>query len=222
MKSIFTQTIIFTLLFSFAATSLFSQGSVRLNFEGIMKDIEENRIAEDEFKLLINVISNPSGEILLEKSHTLLTDKQGWFGFDIGEFDRFFTLDQSGTSTIFINLELIPTRNSKWIEQGRSFPVSYKILKVAKSDSLLFEIARMEGSRAEELRFLNQDDMLFFRDTYPFGYLQGGFMISLDLSSEKLAILRNIIDEDSDTSGEATKSRGVKGGFAVGGYRKTK
>ena len=217
IKNLIIALLLFTTMFSG-----YSQGSVRLNFEGIMKDIEENRIAEDEFKLLINVISNPSGDILLEKSHTLLTDKQGWFGFDIGEFDRFFSMDQSGTSTIFINLELIPTRNSKWIEQGRNFPVSYKILKVTKSDSLLFEIARMEGSRAEELRFSNLDDMLFFRDTYPFGYLQGGFMISLDLSSEKLAILRNIIDEDSDASGEATKSRGVKGGFAVGGYRKTK
>jgi hypothetical protein len=222
MKFYIIISLFLALLFGLTMNSAYSQESIRLNFEGIMRDIEEMRISEDEFKLEVKVLSDPSGEILLENSYSIRTDNRGWFGFELGEFDRFFNQDLEGTSTIVVNLGLFPTENSKWIEQGKDFPITYKILRAIENDSLLFEIARIQGSRPEELLFSNIEEMLIFQDSYPFGYLQGGFMISVDLSSEKLAILRNIIDEDSDASGEATKSRGVKGGFAVGGYRKTK
>jgi hypothetical protein len=67
----------------------------------------------------------------------------------------------------------------------------------------------------------SEEHLFAFKDLYPFAYLTGGFLMTdtPPISAQSLADLRewltpDALDENDDTS------RGVKGGFPVGGYHK--
>ena len=191
-----------------------SQGSLQLNFQGMMKDINENIIREDEFDLSVKVLEEPSGKTLWESKYSMKTDNNGWFGFEIDEFESFFKGEQKEELTVHFGL--FPTERSRWIEKDSDFMVTYTIKKVIRNDSLLFTITRLEGT---ELLFSQFEDVLFFNDSFPFAYLLGGFMLSVNTTDANLSNLRSVISGD-DPAPEEVRSRGMKGGFAVGGYRK--
>jgi len=203
--------LIITTLINLSLSSLFSQESLQLNYQGIIRD----KIIEGSFRLNINILSETESITLWKNSLLIATDDKGWFGFEIKDFERFFDEHHVNSSTLTIQLALSPTEDTRWNDANNSFEISYTIKRFVRSDSLLFQITRMDDA---ELLFHQFEDVLFFSDPYPFSYLQGGFMLSLDTTHEKLVNLRANIKRDPDSSGEETKSRGIKGGFAVGGY----
>lgn len=216
MKHRIYQGALFLFLFSLWIPAIHAQDNISLHFQGVMKDIEENLIKNDKFKLTVNVLDAPAGTTLWEKSLQVTTDEEGWFGFGMEEFDRLFGDEQSGSAKVSVHLGLFPLPESKWIEQGNDFLVSYTITRIIGNDSILFTITRMEGSK---LQTVQQEHLLFFSDSYPFAYLQGGFILTSDNTSENIEALQSIIKGDAAGS-EAARSRGIKGSFAVGGYRK--
>jgi hypothetical protein len=86
-----------------------------------------------------------------------------------------------------------------------------------RDNSIYLKMARMEGS---ELSVHQEDNLYAFKDEYPFGYLTGGFLLtdSPPVNETSKDDLRHWIIPDPTESGAAT--RGVKGGFPQGGYRK--
>jgi hypothetical protein len=191
-----------------------AQGTIQLHFEGQMMNISQEAIKSDEFKLVIKIREGMSREAIYELRILKKTDQEGWFGFTIGDFHELLYKDQA--SVLTVDLEFYPTPESHWIEQGEDFIVKYDLKKVIRNDSLLIEIERIEGSKGPKLEFFASGERLYFYDTYPFAYLQGGFAFTF-MELNDTGKLRSYISGENEV-----KSRGIKGGFPVGGYRKNK
>ena len=171
---------------------------------------EGNTINNDIFKLTANVLSDPAGAILWEKTFQIKTDDDGWFGFDLEEFDDLFENDKSELVDISVNLVFTPLTEGNWRPQGNDFPVSYTITRIIRNDSILFTMTRVPDKI--KLTIMQQDYTLFYYDTYPFSWLQGGFILSPASIPANVETLQSFIVRGA--------SRGIKGGFAVGGYSK--
>ncbi|MBN1132763.1 MAG: hypothetical protein JXR52_05865 [Bacteroidales bacterium] len=211
MRTTFFRLLYLSLIIAAVTAPLKAQKFLQLNYQGILSAGDE-RIAQNPFNLNVKVLNQSGDRVLWKETFSLTTDSQGWFGFEINDFDRFFN-PESNVSLLSVKMELAPSVSSTW-KEGLS--VAYSITRLFENDSVFFKISRMDES---ELTFLEYQDALFYRDMYPFIYLQGGFMLSLDETPDQLNSLRMSIEGDSAAAGEKVKSRGLKGGFAVGGYR---
>lgn len=195
------------------------QSTFDLNFQGMLADIQSNRIANEQFDLSIKVLSE-AGASLWEVKSAAKTDEEGWFGFPIQGFSRFL-LDQGQIrETVVIRMEILPNEMTKFLRKGDDFMVSYTVKPSQVGGELNFSITRMEGT---DLAVHSEEHLYAFKDQYPFAFLTGGFLLTdkppVNKGSE--ADLKQWVSPDEE-SVEGTASRGVKGGFATGGYRKKK
>lgn len=198
-----------TLLTGTFWSPLFAQDNLEMYFQGLMISggEEPDPFGNDEINVALTLQDLELENTLWESKFLTSTDNQGFFGFEIEDINKYFAGSENGT--IILEIGLFPTINSKWETPGNNLSVSYSINKIIRNDSLLFEITRLADS--QKLPFSEDNGILLIYDAYPFLFLQGGFIISLDRTEECLTSLRKIL------TGEL--SRGMKGGFAVGGYR---
>ena len=199
---------------------LLGQSVYDLNFQGLLNDIEGNRISNESFDLSVQLKKVSGTEILFEFSSTTLTDQDGWFGFNISEVSRFLKEGDPFADPVLISMEFLPNDNTKWLKKEDVFKLSYTLLSRQSNQTQEFEITRMEGS---ELMGHSENHLHAFKDKYPFAQLTGGFLLSDQppLTDELIDNLKLwILPEESDNADAA--SRGVKGGFPTGGYYKKK
>ncbi|MCK4746974.1 MAG: hypothetical protein KAT15_08065 [Bacteroidales bacterium] len=193
------------------------QTSIDLNYQGMLADIQGNRITKEQFDLSIKVLSEP-GTVLWETKSVMETDEEGWFGFPIRDVSRFLLDEGQIKETIVIRMEFLPNATTKWMRKGDDFMVSYTLKPSLIDDNIQLTMTRMEGS---ELVIHSEDHLYAFKDLYPFAYLTGGFLLTdkppVNRSSKD--DLRQWLSPDEEMK-EGAASRGVKGGFASGGYRK--
>ena len=194
------------------------QEGYELYFQGFLADIEGAAIREDTFTLTVSLRRIGDQEKLQEISTVKSTDREGWFGFSIENVTEWMMEEDGTWKPVVLEMEFIPNLHTDWMEEGNDFLVTY-ILEPSKTAGALFQMTRMEGSTLEVYA---ETHLHAFRDRYPFAYLTGGFLISdqppidsLSIADLKQWLTPGELDED-DTS------RGVKGGFPVGGYRKKK
>ena len=194
-----------------------AQQSMDLSFQGMLADIEGNRISNEQFDLSLRVLSG-SGDLLWETVSKTSTDEEGWFGFPINDISRFLERDgKPGTAVIW--LEFLPNDNTRWIRKNDNFKVSYTLSAKSQGETTELVITRMEGT---DLMAHVEENLFAFRDPYPFSYLTGGFLVTAPpITKSSKEDLRNWLSPDEDLE-ESSASRGVKGGFAPGGYRKKK
>lgn len=212
--------ICFLIVMVFAAIGpLMGQAVYDLNFQGLLKDIEGNRIAGESFDLSVQVKQATGSETLFEFSSTTQSSPEGWFGFNISEISRFLENGEPFSDPVLIKMELLPNSNTKWIKQGEKFELSYTLSSQQSRQSLVIEMTRMEGSK---LMVHSEDHLHAFKDQYPFANLTGGFLLTGQppLSEEVIEDLKQwILPEEAE---EGAGSRGVKGGFPTGGYYRKK
>jgi hypothetical protein len=192
------------------------QAGHELRFQGLLADIEGVPIGEDIFQLNVLVHQINNREILYEFSSVKTTDKEGWFGFTIEDVTQYMMQENGTCKPVVLQLEFIPDTHTNWMEEGNDFLVTYT-LEPSKTTGAVFQMTRMEGSALE---VYSDAHLHAFRDHYPFAYLTGGFLLSDQppIDSLSIADLRQWLTPDE----EEDASRGVKGGFPVGGYRKKK
>ncbi len=208
---ILSASIIFALL-----GSAIGQGNMDLNFQGLFSDSQGKSISNEEFNLNVQVLSVADKNILWESEMSAKTDEDGWFGFSINMISRLLHSDGQ-YKTLEIRLNLAPNEKTRWLREGDDFMVSYNLTPVDDGGNVKFEMTRIEGS---ELVYHHEDHLHAFKDQYPYYYLTGGFIITVPpIETGSLADLRQWISPDS-SSEVGTASRGVKGGFPKGGYRK--
>ena len=198
--------------------SITGQTGYQLNFQGLLADIEGHAIIEDTFRLTIHLRGINDSENLFEHDSIVATDKEGWFAFTIDHVTKYMMSEDGTWKPILLQLEFNPDTHTEWLDQGSDFLVTYT-LEPSKSAGALFQMTRMEGS---SLEVYSETHLHAFRDLYPFAYLTGGFLITDQppIDSLSVADLRQWL-----TPGELDEedtSRGIKGGFPVGGYRKKK
>jgi len=191
-----------------------------LNFQGVLVDIEGNRVANESFNLSVELKQGSGSEILFEFSSATTTDPEGWFGFNISEISRFLSEGEPFSDPLFIKMKIQPGSSTTWIKQGEEFEFSYNLASQQTEQTQTLEMTRMEGSK---LTVHSEDHLHAFKDEYPFAYLTGGFLLTDQppIVNELISDLKLwILPEESEEEGEA--SRGVKGGFPTGGYYRKK
>lgn len=207
------------LLFSVLAP-LWGQSDYHLNFQGVLTDIEGKRICNDQFDLVVKLQYKSGQKILHELRNSITSDDEGWFDFSIEEISGYILKDGTTASPLVISLEFLPGGNTHWIGQDEDFMVSYTLSALQKDKTPEMKMTRMEGS---VLIAHSEEHIYVFKDQYAFAYLTGGFLIADHTPPEEqlLEDLKIWISPSEDEESDA-RSRGVKGGFPTGGYRRTK
>ena len=191
-----------------------------LNFQGLLSDIDGQRVANESFDLKVELLRASGSETIFDFSSVAQSDQEGWFGFNISEISRFLNEDEPFSEPLLIKMEFTPNSNTKWIKAGEDFVLSYTLKSSPEGAETALEMIRMEGSK---LQVHAEDHLHAFKDEYPFAYLTGGFLLSdqSPIDQELIADLKRwIVPDESDEEGAA--SRGVKGGFPTGGYYRKK
>ncbi|MEA3462410.1 MAG: hypothetical protein U9R49_11055 [Bacteroidota bacterium] len=207
------------LLFSVLAP-LWGQSDYHLNFQGVLTDIEGERISNDQFDLVVKLQYKSDQETLLKLRYSITSDDEGWFNFKIEEISGYILKDGTAASPLVISMEFLPNSNTNWIGQDEDFMVTYSLSALQKEDSPEMQMTRMEGS---DLIAHSEEHIYVFKDQYAFAYLTGGFLIA-DHKPPDEQLLENLkiwISPSEDEESDA-RSRGVKGGFPTGGYHRTK
>ena len=210
-------TLIIAALFCLVFSAV-GQPAIELNFQGVLSDGMGEKISNEPFDFTAKLMSAETGKTELWKcSSSAQTDEEGWFSFSVPEISQFLMQDSIIQETIVIHLEFLPNDKTSWLRKGEEFMVSYTLTPTMKDNSIYLKMSRMEGS---ELTDHLEENLYAFKDEYPFAYLTGGFLLTdaPPLHSNAVDDLRQWISPDPTDSGAST--RGVKGGFPQGGYRK--
>ena len=122
------------------------------------------------------------------------------------------------TAPVIIRMEFLPSYGTSWMRKGDEFLVTYTLTPEQPDQTIHMKMTRMEGS---DLVVHSEDHLYAFKDQYPFAYLTGGFVLTDQppVSEESIADLRQWLSPSGQVE-RSEGSRGVKGGFPVGGYRK--
>ena len=199
-------------------TSAFTQPPIELNFQGRLTDARGEMIAGETFDLVVKMISSDPGKTeLWSQTRTEVSDEHGWIDFSIPDISDYLSMENDMQNSIVIRMEFLPNKKTTWLREGEDFMVTYTLTPTMKDDVLYLKMSRMEGS---ELTVHLEDHLYAFKDEYPFAYLTGGFLLTdtPPLNKNSMDDLRSwvypvSVENESDT-------RGVKGSFPKGGYRK--
>ena len=207
---------LFTLLIS--GISAFGQTTIDMNFQGLLTDADGARITSENFDFTVKLISSePGSGDLWSQSEATSTDDDGWLTFSIPEISQYLNMKGDENNSVVVRIEFSPNSSTTWLGQGEDFLITYTLTPNLKDEDIHLQMSRMEGS---ELTVHLEDHLYAFKDDYPFAYLTGGFLLTDAPPINKTSIedLKQWISPDLSESDPAT--RGVKGGFPKGGYRK--
>jgi len=204
-------------LFTMLASG-FTQPSIELIFQGRLTDARGEKISGETFELSVKLISSDPGKTeLWSRNETSISDENGWINFSIPDISSYIDGGNETKNPIVIRMEFLPNNKTTWLQQGEDFMVTYTLTPTMKDDVLYLKMSRMEGS---ELTVHLEDHLYAFKDEYPFAYLTGGFLLTdtpplnkNSIDDLKAWVFPVSIDNESTT-------RGVKGSFPKGGYRK--
>ena len=122
-KIVLVSTALFALLLT-----VFGQAAIDLNFQGLLTDIQGEKMAVNNFDFTVKLISSESGKSeLWSYSGAISTDEDGWFSFSIPEISRYLDLKGDDKNSVVIRLEFLPNTNTKWLKQGEDFLVTYTL-----------------------------------------------------------------------------------------------
>lgn len=194
---------------------LLAQNPETIVVSGILKDIEEQPVSQEKITTRLEMIT--SGDTLFHFDTGLQTEKNGNFTFFVRELPAIFREDEAEGSANLV-LTLIPADESDWMKEEK-FQVSFTL---EKSSPESYTMTRFEG---QEMNQHHSDPVWSFSDIYPFGYLETMFIISFSDSltdpAEMISIARQMMPEVHEEASPApAQKRGIKGGYAVGGYQK--
>lgn len=200
------------------AISVTGQPTIDLAFQGMLTDIQGKRICNEQFNLSLKVLSDPGKKILWQNEKPIETNEEGWFGYSIPGISQFLMQDGQMKAPVIIQMKFLPGSETGWMRKGDDFLVSYTLTPTLVDRSIQMKMTRMEGS---DLVIHSEEHLYAFKDQYPFAYLTGGFVMTDQppVSKNSIADLRQWLLPSGQVEDGAT-SRGVKGGFPVGGYRK--
>ena len=213
---------IFTLLLAhlLILTTASGQHIYEMKFAGKLADIQGKAIANEAFNLSVQLTREGDYRILFEVDTTTTTDNEGWFEYTISDISQYLLNDDGHTHPMVIKMELLPNEKTKWMKEGEDFMVSYTLKPALGSIDNQLIMTRLEGST---LLKHTENHLTAFKDLDPFSFLLGGFLITDQppMGEQSIGDLKEwLTPEDQDIGGGA--SRGVKGSFPSGGYKRKK
>jgi len=202
-----------------------SQNPSTIVLQSQLTDIEGEVVQNAALTTSI-IILNSAGQQCFESEETLSTDGNGVFQISIQDFKPLF-IKKSDSDPVVIQLTIKSDDEAGWLEEDE-FIVKY-LLKSESFDGFIeYSITRMEG---QKLNFEYQSDIWMFTDIYPFAYMRSIFFFSFNeditdpesllLAAKSMFDTKEAAEESEMESPPPPSSRGIKGGYAVGGYNKT-
>lgn len=189
-----------------------------LVFQGMLNDVNGNPIGNEQFRLSLTLRDDLRQETLWNSQSLTETDEEGWFGYSIPAISRYLVSEDGIGVPVIIQMDFLSGNGTGWISAGDEFTVTYTLTPSIADGSFRVQIQRVEGT---ELLAHSEEHLYAFKDQYPFAYLTGGFLLTdkPPVETNAIADLRQWLFPDEQLE-PGSGSRGVKGGFPVGGYRK--
>lgn len=196
----------------------FAQSPVAIVLHGQLINMEKTPLAEKD-GILDFTIKNKDEASLCEYTFTFTTDEGGMFTIFITEMVDIFTATSSREIADLL-IDIYPAEGEDWLPDGK-YKVKYHLEKVMADE---YKMTRYEG---QTLNYSYRLPVWQFTDIYPLGYLKSSFIISF---GEDVADPEKLIAIGKEMGGglgeteeaEAAPKRGVKGGYAIGGYNASK
>jgi hypothetical protein len=194
-------------------TGISGQDPVTIVFSGTFTDIGETIVPAAACDITFSMIQQE--KILLEQTATVTTDDSGNAAFFVTGIPEVFNDEELQTVDVIITLRA--KEGSEWMLEDE-FMVKYHLEKAGPDG---YRMIRFEGQR---LDYAFSDPVWYFTDVYPFGYLKSKFIVSFsDRISDPesvIAIFNEQIVPSLEAVPPAPVERGLKGGYAVGGFKK--
>ena len=206
----------FTIAFGFML-SVSAQPKIEVNFQGLLTNSEGKVISGEPFNLVVKLLTAETSVSELWKFDTATaSNEEGWVSFVIPDISGYLIKGEELQGSLVISLEFLPASGSSWIGEGENFFLSYTLTPTLREDGIHLRMSRLEGS---ELTVHQENNLFAFKDEYPFMYLTGGFLLTDNppLDQQSVDDLHQWITPDPE---EGSATRGVKGGFPQGTYRK--
>jgi len=193
--------------------SVLAQTSIAMNFQGLLKDRDGAHIVSESFDLTVKLM-NPekAASELWMREGEISTDKEGWLSFSVEDIVPFLNEGQA-TQTLIIWLEFMPNNKTHWLNEGESLMLNYTLTATYKNEGIGLTMKRIEGS---DLTYDIDSQLYAFKDEYPYANLTGGFI----LTDEPPLYDGAVNDLRLWMLPPPSETRGVRGGFPKGGYRK--
>lgn len=194
--------------------SLFSQTPETMIINGILSDMDSDPISRQNCDVLLSFVSS-NEKLLYSVERKISTNEKGEFTLILGEIpDMFSSTDDK--ELVDMIMEMKGESGSTWLPEGK-FSVKYHI---EKTSTMEFKITRFEG---QQMNQSSSSPVWMFHDLYPLAYLKNTFMISFSEElSDPEAIIQICRDMSPPEADSPAKERGIKGGYAVGGYKTKK
>ncbi len=207
-------------------TVSYSQNPSTIILESQLTDIDGEIVQNAALKTSLTII-NSAGEQCFEREEFTTTNNQGIFQLSLQDFAPLF-INNFESGPVVIQLTIVSNDNGKWLEEDE-FEVKYLLKSEIFDGFMEYSITRMEG---QKLNYEYQSDIWMFTDIYYFAYIKTMFLLSFndDITDPESLLLaaKSMFDKpeavEADEAIESPApppSRGIKGGYAVGGYNKT-
>ena len=190
--------------------SLWAQTPFTIVYEGTLADTS-SPVANETIKATI-VISNDEGEKVFSKDAIVKTSDAGVFQFTLINLPYIFD-SQRTTETAELTVIIKPDEESSWIDED-DLKVKFHLEKDFSINHKDYILIRFEG---QKLNYSYENNVWNYQDLYPFGYLSSRFMISYNPELTDANKVIKLCDKLSESTAKAAP-RGIKGGFAIGGY----
>ncbi len=207
----------------FAMTILLSalvnaQSPVTIVLKGTLTDMEDVNISNETFEAQLRII-NTSEKILLDLKIPLTSSESGEFTLPARDIPKIFN-EGAGIEMVDIEINIFTDGNSSWLPDGK-FGVKYHLEKTGDG---VYKLTRFEGQTLDQL---SENMVWSFNDIYPLAYLKSNFMFSFNPEISDPDVLIAACEELNASAMEKmapapVQERGIKGGYAVGGYKTKK
>jgi hypothetical protein len=219
---------ILTILMIFAS-GMMGQQPVSIVYQGTLTDMEGDVITGKKIRADMAFLDTEGNTIYSFFKETAVDD-YGTFGIEAENIPEWVLEGK----THLIRISLFSMGEDDWLMDGK-FDLDYTLIDESAGDEHAFVMKRFEGLILDAV---NEGELWQFTDLYPFAYLSSRFMISFNKEisdPEDIQILCNeffnepawkedAMMEKASEEGMApveapkARSRGIKGGYAVGGY----
>ncbi len=204
-------------------TVAYSQNPSVIVIESQLTDIEGESVPVVNMDLTVLILDS-NGEQCYEDNKTITTNDLGTFQYFIEETPQLFKAG-IGSDPAEIQLTITSPDDDAWLEEGK-FIVKYLMTLEGDKENPEYFLTRMEG---QKLNYEYRSDIWKFNDIYPFAYISSTFLISFneEIADAKslLMVAQEFFSESENKNAEEMEappasSRGIKGGPAVGGFKK--
>lgn len=187
-------------------TGIKIQGPSVIFYTGILKK-EKIPVSHQKLAVLFEVISFEN-QTIVSRSVKIETDKSGLFSFYADSLPAFF-IDSEHDQSVNISLSITPLEKVNMMD-SKLITAKFQLKRIQGQ----YKFTRLTDN--QEMNYAYELPIWSYSDQYPDGYLFSYFILC---TGKEQCEISELIDTGARIMPRKELKRGVKGGFAVGGYK---